>query len=173
MQAGSATGRDCPTHSKTYKSPGSSFPSAEELGVVTTRTPDTGVPREGLPEAVHAPSSAKTGKTPRLGGKSILIPLGKKHEGIGVKLHIHLDILLLQEDLGVSPVLCSVPWFHHTDGAPCCFLGSSVPWSWAGESSPLKGGHCSRLAWLFLRGFPFPPCGHCSRLAWLLSLSPS
>lgn len=30
---------------------------------------------------------------------------------MGVKLHIHLDILLLQEDLGMSPVLCSVPWF--------------------------------------------------------------
>lgn len=114
---------------------------------------DTGVPREGLEEAAarymhrvpHARTrQAKTGRTPRLRGKSVPIALEKKHKGMGGKFHIQLDILLLEVDLRMSPVqglLCCALVSPHTWSCRLLtgILGSSVPRSWAGESAPLEG----------------------------------
>lgn len=127
---------------------------------------DTGAPREGLEEAAarcmhrvpHARTrQAKTGRTPRLRGKSIPIALEKKHKGMGGKFHIQLDILLLEVNLRTSPVqglLCCALVSPHTWSCrlPTGILGSSVPRSWAGESAPLEG-------WALLYGWPgSSPC---------------
>lgn len=129
---------------------------------------DTRAPREGLEEAAarcmhrvpHARTrQAKTGRTPRLRGKSIPIALEKKHKGMGGKFHIQLDILLLEVDLRTSPV----------QGLLCCALVSPHTWS------------CRLPHWYF--GILSAPelgwrigssgrMGTALRLAWLVSLCP-
>lgn len=64
-------------------------------------------------------------------GKSIPILLEKKREGVGVKLHIQLDIVLLRVHLGMAALLCA-----HTE-LPADFWHPQ--WPGAGLGSALAG----------------------------------
>lgn len=111
----------------------------------------------------HAPSSPCTDPTGKIWenapppGKINPDPVTKEAQGDGGKFHIQLDILLLEVDLRMSPVqglLCCALVSPHTWSCrlPTGISGSSVPWSWAGESGPLEG-------WALLCGWPgSSPC---------------
>lgn len=135
------------------------------------------MPREGLEEAAarhmhrvpHARTQrAKSGRTPRLRGKSILIPLQKKHKGMGESFTFNWTFCCSRWTSGC--LLCrgcaAVPWFHHTPGAAgssLVFWDPQCPGAGLENQVPCKGGHCSTagLALLlvpFQRDFPFPPC---------------
>lgn len=139
------------------------------------------MPREGLGEALHAPSSPCTeqnlGKRRASGGKSFLIPLGKKHEGKinpdpvrkeargggGKASHSSGRSAAQGGPGGVSceGLLCSVPWFQSCRCSLLLFGILSALESWAGELSALD---CSKAGLVLLlpegfssgKGFSLP-----------------
>lgn len=125
---------------------------------------DTGAPREGLEEAAarymhrvpHARTrQAKTGRTPRLRGKSIPIALEKKHKGMGGKVSHstgHSAARGGPQDVSCAGAALLCPGFttHLELPAPHWYFGilSAPELGWR-IGSPGRMGTALRLAWLF------------------------